>query len=388
MNDKPVFTILGAAGFPYKVSAPSKKFGFIAKALIAVDFNVVLINLLNTERDLESDTGQLDGANFVFLSGSQRRTSFYDKCIGYIKAIIKLPQVLKTQRNIKKTCYLMISYSSFFLTIYYWILAKLFGYKLLISLMEYHPSIAKGFIEKLKANFFDHYAIYLANAALPISQYLENLIYSKRKNLCVFKIPVLADYNYFNMITSQHTKNIEKYFLYCGSLGYYEVIDLIIKSFLSLKDTSIKLYLVISGKNAAIQKLTLKLKNYENIKVFTNVPENNLIRMFSSSIGLLIPMRPVLQDKARFPQKVAEYLASGSPIITNAVGEISHYLKDQETAIFADDYSTDSYKNAMRLVIDNPAIAQQIGEKGRLLGWEKFHYESISSALSNFLAQL
>ena len=60
---------------------------------------------------------------------------------------------------------------------------------------------------------------------------------------------------------------------------------------------------------------------------------------FSSSTpaahGLLIPLFDDVRSTARFPTKIGEYLASGRPIVTTAVGEMPRYFEDGVTAFIS-----------------------------------------------------
>ena len=52
--------------------------------------------------------------------------------------------------------------------------------------------------------------------------------------------------------------------------------------------------------------------------------------MYKNATAHLIPLSNSIQDTARFPNKISEYLASAKPIITTDVGEIKHYFKDMD----------------------------------------------------------
>ena len=66
------------------------------------------------------------------------------------------------------------------------------------------------------------------------------------------------------------------------------------------------------------------------------IPYVELIEIYESSLGLLIPLDPnSLADIARFSQKIAEYLSSSRPVITNNVGEIPYYFTDRKDIIIS-----------------------------------------------------
>jgi len=383
-KDSPTFIIFGAGGFPYKKTAASNKFYYMAKALSSECYDVILMNKSCTLDEAHNSRGSYDGIEYLFLD-KRKRKSIISKAIGIIKANINLIYHLHILKSFKNNNYLMVSYCPIFSILFYRVLTKILGYKLVISVMEYHAVLAKNKLEALNAYLFWKFSFLFADAALPISNHLYNIIKSIDHTLPLHKIPALADFNNPNFLKN-HEK--EKYFLYCGNVGYFDVIQLVISSFLKTERTDIKLYLVISGKDERVQSLKREIQNYKNIKMFSKISNDRLYRMYSTSLGLLIPMRPCLQDETRFPQKVAEYLASGSPVITNSLGELKHYFENTNNVIFAEEYSDDAFKNAINYIVDNPEQSQKIGLNGREYGYKYFHYENIAKYFSDFLQKI
>jgi glycosyltransferase involved in cell wall biosynthesis len=99
-------------------------------------------------------------------------------------------------------------------------------------------------------------------------------------------------------------------------------------------------------------------------------------------------MRPTLQDAARFPHKIGEYLAAGNPIITTNFGEIVHYFQNEETALIAEEYDVSQYADKMLFVLNNPEKAKEIGLKGKEMGLREFDYLQYGPRLLNFFRKL
>ena len=129
----------------------------------------------------------------------------------------------------------------------------------------------------------------------------------------------------------------------------------------------------------------IKNINIKNIEIKTQIPQEELYRIYDESLGLLIPLDPnSLQDKARFSQKIAEYVGSKRPLITNNVGEISHYFIHQETAEIIS-YDVNGFYKGMKELINNHSLADKIGEKGFEVGEKYFNYKTISDSIQSFL---
>lgn len=389
MKNKSKVIILSASGFPLKKSAANHKHKLIAKALRLASYDVILLSKLNTFANLESDYGEEDNIKYYFLSGVKQRDTLIKKIFGIIRAFGKeLKIIMKYKPSGNQHSYLILSYCAFPFVLYYWLLSKLLSYKLVISIMEYHPSIAEGFLGGINAKLFDNYSFYFADGALPISHFLNDHIKKRYPKFPTLILPVLADFNEFKNNELRDNKFDEKYFLFCGSLGYFDTIQFLIKLFLSLDIKDIKLKLVIAGKVDKINKFIESIRIYPNIEVYNDLSFSDLYEMYANACGLLVPLRPVLQDKARFPQKIAEYLASSAPIITNDYGEIPFYFEDNRNAFIVKDYDIEAYKKKLVIVLENPLIASKVGLNGFKLGQEKFHYENYAPILDHFLGSL
>ena len=72
--------------------------------------------------------------------------------------------------------------------------------------------------------------------------------------------------------------------------------------------------------------------------MFSNLTNRALNDLYKNAIALLIPLRPTLQDEARFPHKIGEYLASGNPVISTNYGEVKHYFQDGHDMLIASRY--------------------------------------------------
>ena len=70
-----------------------------------------------------------------------------------------------------------------------------------------------------------------------------------------------------------------------------------------------------------------------NIRLFSNISYDKLISLYKQCTAFVIPLRPNINDVARFPHKISEFCASGKPFISNNYGEVDVYFKDKCTNI-------------------------------------------------------
>lgn len=181
-------------------------------------------------------------------------------------------------------------------------------------------------------------------------------------------------------------------FTYCGHANYLLRNHLLLDAFKIVieKYPKARLALVLFGNEKQMQKIKqfIQDKAIPSIEIKNQIPEEELYRLYDTSLGLLIPLDPnSLQDKARFSQKIAEYIGSKRPIITNNVGEIPYYFKNEKSALIVD-YTPEAFADGMIELIQNPEKATQIGDEGYHTGIVNFEYKTVSFKILDFISSL
>ncbi len=114
------------------------------------------------------------------------------------------------------------------------------------------------------------------------------------------------------------------------------------------------------------------------------VDESTLAGCYKSAAALLLPMWDEERSKARVPNKLAEYMASGRPVITSAVGDLANFLQHGVNAYLGEPGSERDFADNMRAVMDNPALATRIGAAGQRTCLERMDYRYQAKSLSEF----
>lgn len=386
---------LGESGFPVGMAAMQKMI-LISKALIQAGAKVTVINrksVFDPDKPVDvAPEGTFEGIHYTYIPG----TIYRPKGLIYrnlIKARSLLYEFLYLRR-LKKNGDLdvgIVSTHNLEQTFLYRLYGLILGFKVVLNYVEWASAREdyRDWRTKINDYIYDKWMIKQLDASLPISEILIENYKKIAPKKPYFKIPVLCDFKKFDL--PKRTEE-EPYFLYCGSLGYKDVIDFILESYNQLAASPYYLYLVVSGgskvEREEFQKDISNLKFPEKVKVFSYIPYSQLVDLYLHAKGLLIPLRPNLADAARFPHKIGEYSASGNPIITTNYGEIKHYFEDEENALIADSYDIKQYTEKMQFVIDHPEKARQIGENGKTLGLQEFNYSDYGPKLKAFFERL
>ncbi|MGZ4856937.1 MAG: glycosyltransferase, partial [Methanobacteriaceae archaeon] len=364
------------------------------KSLKLAGFSPLIINKYSiNEAKGRKKLNRIDGIPYVYTSYDVNRpNSFVKRNLNKITGLIgEFMLLIKKKRKIHTA----ILYTPNFLElIYYRTLSKLFGFKLIIQYVEFRSAIDYRLKSIYKFNdwLFDNYFYIFCDGVIAISEFLKEHVNSRSKHTPVLKLPVVSDFGSFS--TSSGIKGTD-YLMYCGTIAYHEVIEFIINIFTLLKDTKKcpeQLVMVISGQwEPGWTKLNniLELNNYKkDIIVKSNIKYEELISLYSGAEILLIPLRNNIQDVARFPHKIGEYSASKRPILSNNVGELKYYFKDNESALLVEEYTVKAFVEKLTAVLDSKDLLNKFGEAGYQVGIKYFDYKAQADELKRFILRL
>lgn len=372
--------------YGYQFSAANTKVEFLAKGLKELGDHCIIHNgITGTTKTYKKEIKQNPEIGFII--------TYPQKGNRFISWLFNLPLLIKDLKSFyqkKNNNYIILESPDYHIYLVYALLAKIYNYKIIVISHEWAPTITT--IHPIKKPFTYLYTYtfgYYANGILPISEFIIKKIEHFKKPY--IKIPVIAEYN--QITQHKHTKN-NNYFLYCVYAAYkrviYQIIDAYIE-YLKNNQTNIKLFLILSGSKkqiSIIQDYIEQQGQNTNIIIKNKLPYKTLMDLYSNAVALIIPLDPNnQQDEARFSQKIAEYLSSGTPIISNNVGEIKYYFKDKQNIILCD-YNVNGFVNAFKWVSSYPEKARQIGINGFYLGRQEFDYRTVTKKLHTFIQNL
>ncbi len=394
--EKPHIVFLGQNGFPCGY-AEIQKLRLLAKSLLYAGCKVTVINRLwilgQCPEGFEPEvSGTFEDIDYIFACGTPHRPlTFLKRNLRRVLSIIKEILALRKLNRKMKIGGAIISIGSFWEVIYYRIISLLFSFPIVLSITELFTAIypIKNPLIRLNALLLDRYAFRFVHGSMPINEFfVENIKkYSSRKPL--LKVPVLVDFSRYDGIIR---KPDEKYLLFCGSLAYLEVIFFILRAFDGCHTVGETfLYLVVNGPSYLFSELEHAISQVNKkqfVKVFSKLSDAELSHMYVNSYALLIPLRPTVQDRARFPHKIGEYCASGRPIVTTNYGEIQSYFTNSQTAMIASEFNESVYATIMDEILSNPKLADEVGINGKYVAQKEFDYKLYGERIKQFIQSL
>ncbi|MEM6763562.1 MAG: glycosyltransferase family 4 protein [Bacteroidota bacterium] len=395
MSDNKLHIVhLGISGFPIGFGGIQRLI-LLYKGLISAGASVTVINRKAFHDDNVSvkREGIFEGVSYVYTSlYVNKPKNFWVRRISDLVGSVREFKLLYQLKRKGK-----LDAGSVYITgliwelWYYRIISRVIGFPIVLSYVEYRSAIqerkGKGW-QSWGDTVFDRAASKYTDGILPISEYLMQVARQQSPKTPSLKVPVIQDFTRFNVPSTLNGHR--KHFLYVGAATYTELILFVLKAF-SLVKADMELHMVLGGHPRHLEKVYTFLEEHpkkELIKIFNNVSDEEIPRKMANASALLIPLRPTIQDEARFPHKVGEYVASGRPLITCNYGEIQHYFKDGDTALVAAAYDERLFADKMQYVSIHPKEAKAIGKRGKELGQRLFDYKAHGKALRNFIETL
>jgi len=122
----------------------------------------------------------------------------------------------------------------------------------------------------------------------------------------------------------------------------------------------------------------------KGVKV-TNIPwtlAGQAAEIADFDIGVMpLPKNRWTEGKCSY--KMLQYMAAGVPVVASNWGYNRHVIKDGETGLLADD--NDEFYSKIRMLIESPSLAKQVGLAGRALIDLEFSVEVVGAKLGMLL---
>jgi glycosyltransferase involved in cell wall biosynthesis len=211
-------------------------------------------------------------------------------------------------------------------------------------------------------------------------------------SLLVHRLPNIVDSTRF-VDAAPYVDSAEEdvpHFLWCG-VGYSKDIHFLIRALALVNKDGYRAKLrVISAAFSGWGPE--QLRDYaaeqglsrDSIVIMGCVDDRTLEGCYKSAAGLLLPLWDDLTSRARMPNKLAEYLAAGRPVVASKVGDLTDFLADGVNAYLAEPASEREFADKMIAILLDPARATQIGAAGQRACIKHLDYRSQVDSLAAF----
>lgn len=230
-------------------------------------------------------------------------------------------------------------------------------------------------------------------SVISISTFLND--HFKARMIPSIRIPVILDTQEIPFLKQTHPDKLV--ILYAGSPAKKDYIKEIIEGMTLLNwDELNRIELKLIGVN--FEQLTNQCgvenshinKCRDSIKTFGRISREEVINQLHSADFTILMRSPILRyAKAGFPTKVAESLATATPVICNITSDLAMYLKNGENSIIVESLTPESVVKAMRKALNlSQDKKHKMFLKARQTAEQYFDYRIYMNILSHFLNEI
>ncbi len=266
---------------------------------------------------------------------------------------------------------------------------RLFGFRLILERNELPYVFDKGLKRKINSFFYKNLILPLFDAFFTVSsnlgKYYNSHIKSKIDPLI---IPFMVDIDEFDVDFVEG-----EYILYCGTLEKEQNgIDILIDAFKIIakkyQNIDLKLFGFCSNQRLTELRTTTELYGLKDrVTIQVGIKRPQLIRYMKGAKILALAKPDHEQAGSSFPSKLGEYLATGVPIVTTNVGEISRYLTNEANVFFAKSPSAVDFASKLIYVLEHYKEAKIVSNNG-LMFVKEYDYRVQAKHLDLFFEKL
>lgn len=182
---------------------------------------------------------------------------------------------------------------------------------------------------------------------------------------------------------------------FCGKPTWTNGGELLLQAFHRVSGCCKDTELIVMGDRLddpallpGLKKMADELGIGEKITFTGMIPYKRVGELLLTCDILALPRPAGKFAEAGFPTKLGEYVACRKPVVVTKTGDIPRYLKHRGSAMLSEPGGADEMAEHMLWLIEHPAEANAIAEKGWLWAKDMLSYSGAAEGLDRFLCGL
>ena len=327
--------------------------------------------------------GNHEGVDFEYLSKTTKRRK---SLIGRLFVLINSwRSALKLISTLDKKNDLLYFYGPQALILGPIILAaKLRGFATVVENTEFQTIRNEGSnwlvkqLNRAVSAFFEYRLHHVADKVIVISKRLLRLYRRRFPDTDVHLVPIVVDPDRFKDVS---TKKPSFMMGYLGSFGEKDGVPGIIQAFQSARKSFPHLRLRLIGYQIRSAGLSKALEKYSlrpddpNLEITGQVKSSDIPGLLAECDLLLLNRINTPYANYGFATKLGEYMATGRPVISTDISDVSFYLKDREHIRVISPNKAEVLAEAIVERYNNYEEYDKMGQNGKEKAIELFAYQ-------------
>jgi glycosyltransferase involved in cell wall biosynthesis len=269
------------------------------------------------------------------------------------------------------------------------LLARLLGYRCTIELTELHSLAVRGkhgikpLLVVLNHALIELSLPLLCHQLVVATERLRKWYRFRFPNLPIEVIPITFIPHRYHSLHLERTHQVG----YLGSFGRKDGVPVLLEAFALVKKQWPALKLLLIGYQSREFDLEAELNmaglaNDTSIRATGQVRAVDIPQLLASCDTLALPRIDWLYAHYGLPIKLAEYLATGRPVISSDVSDIGRYLGHRRHILLVPPSNSQALAQALALRYANYQEFDDMGKRGQERGAMCFGYKKAASCLS------
>lgn len=173
-----------------------------------------------------------------------------------------------------------------------------------------------------------------------------------------------------------------------SSLDSHLDLKLLMEAVVKVKNNVPGVKVLMTGSaNKDVEKLIASFGLEKDVILTGFLPFKDLPLYLSCCDLFMLPMPETLYNVGRWPNKVADYLSIGRPVITNPTGELKEIFASGDIGLTCG-YDADEFAESISVLLKDRERAQRMGERARRWAMQNLRWESRVQQLEDFYRQI
>ncbi len=176
-------------------------------------------------------------------------------------------------------------------------------------------------------------------------------------------------------------------FIYAGTHGLSQGLDVILEAAKLTKNPDILYVLAGEGADKAGLVAKAEKEGISNVLFLPNQPKQVMPALLNVAYAAIIALKPLDLFKSALPSKMYESMAVGQPIVASMWGEAADLVQTAGCGLVAQPGDATALHDAVETLASDPAMARDMGARGREYVVEHFNRQKIALRLRELLEE-